>query len=364
MKKILLCINLHNTIAVLSSVLIFSLLYNCSKENEISPHHNIDKVEFNSKDVKTMNPGSDPVFINYVEDDNGLYRTIAPAPTATWERFMYVDNTDTIYRNAQGKNTFSKYLKTYGFTGVYLYSTNSILSSSSNYVSMASFLKQLSDSGITYRAVVKDKGTDYASGGSVTVYNNSQSDPAKKINRANLELEWWNNITPWLNWNAINQQVAAGTIADNDFYEGWYLNMGLTKDTIAARDQVLYSDRILLHCYQKGIPTYSYANAQSTGATCGRLDCIAKGARQANKKIDLYIIISSENTAWGAANTFSGPALASAYVGGATNPFLYIEQQAYNNINVNMTAFQKQWINFKGFVWFTKSYCYRAVPPR
>ena len=107
---------------------------------------------------------------------------------------------------------------------------------------------------------------------------------------------------------------------------------------------------------------YSYANAKSSGATAGRLDIIAKGAKQANKVIDLFIIISAEQKIWGANNDFTGAALAAA--SNQLNPFEYIETQAYNNIYGSMTAFQKQWINFKGFVWFTKRYCYKAIPPQ
>ena len=205
--------------------------------------------------------------------------------------------------------------------------------------------------------------SSFNSTGDITRYNNSQTDPSKRINRANLELEWWNGASSWSTWNTTNQQIANGTIPDNDFYEGWYKNLGSTIDTVAAREQIRFSDRILLHCYQNGIPTYSYANARSTGATAGRLDIIAKGARQANKRIDLYIIISAENTAWGASNNFSGQVLQNAYLSGQSNPYLFIETQAFNNIYNSMTSFQKQWINFKGFVWFTKRYCYRAVPP-
>lgn len=338
----------------------------CEKTNEIEVYSEKSVVPavavYTLDDDKMMDPGPDPEFIN--EPEKPKNRRGFTATIDSWERMMYIDKTDTFYTSAKGKNTFSKYLKTYNFKGIYLYSTSTILASTANYSGFSAFLKQLSDSGIIYRAVSNGSSTTFTPTGNVSKYNSSQTDPTKKINVANLELEWWNNVTPWLTWNATNQQVAAGTVTINDFYEGWYLNMGLTIDTIAARDQVLYSDRILLHCYQKGVPTYSYANAQSTGATCGRLDCIAKGARQANKKIDLYFIISSENTAWGASNTFSGPVLASAYVGGAANPYQYIEQQAYNNIVLSMTAFQKQWINFKGFVWFTKRYCYAAVPPK
>lgn len=282
--------------------------------------------------------------------------------SVSWERYMYIDKTDTIYGNDTASKRLARYLKKYQFNGVYLYSTSGIVSSSSNYLKFSNFLKTLNDSGIVFRGVVSGSATTFQSGGGISNYNNSQTDVTKKINRANLELEWWNGACTWSVWDTTNSKISRATIPDNDFYEGWYKNMGSTIDTIAAKDQVIYSDRILLHCYQNGIPTYSYANAKSTGATGGRLDIIAKGARQVNKRIDLYIIISAENTAWGANNTFTGPALAAA--SNQPNPFLYIEQQAYNNIYNNMTTFQKQWINFKGFVWFTKRYCYYAIPPQ
>jgi hypothetical protein len=348
-------------------LLVFLTTITCSKTDE-SPK--IIQEEINSSvvyDDTLMDPGPDPEFVsveNRINVENLSARVIGVNTINTWERYMYIDKTDTIYNSISASRRLSGYLKKYGFKGVYLYSTSAIVSSTSNYSNFSRFVKTLSDSGIVYRGVASGSATTFKSGGGISNYNNSQSDATKKINRANLELEWWNNVTTWDNWNSINQQISLATITDNDFYEGWYKNMGSTIDTVAARDQVRFSDRVLLHCYQNGIPTYSYANAQSTGATGGRLDIIAKGARQVGRKIDLYIIISSENTAWGASNTFTGPALANAYLSGQANPYLFIENQAYNNIFNNMTTFQKQWINLKGFVWFTKRYCYKAVPPR
>lgn len=327
---------LNMSIRVLLLALILSLYVGCSKDESILPK---------SSAMLRIDPTSN------------IPKEIL------WERYMYIDKTDTIYSNTLSTKRLAGYLKRYGFTGVYFYSTSSILSSSSNYTNFSLFLKTLNDSGIVYKAAVKGSSSSFNSTGDVTRYNNAQTDPSKRINRANLELEWWNGASSWLTWNTTNQQVAVGSIIDNDFYEGWYKNLGSTIDTIAARDQVRFSDRILLHCYQNGIPTYSYANARSTGATAGRLDIIAKGARQANKQIDLYIIISAENTIWGASNNFSGQVLQNAYLSGQSNPYLFIETQAFNNIYNSMTSFQKQWINFKGFVWFTKRYCYRAVPP-
>lgn len=342
-------------------VIIFLSIFNCNTSDDITQRDMETTVSALSDD-QPMNPGPDPEFVP--QEEISLYRTIEPIASITpsWTRMMYVDKTDTFYSNTIGRQVFATYLQKYGFTGVYLYSTSGIVSSSSNYTKFGDFLKVLSDKGITSRAVTSGGSTTFQTSGEVSKFNSSQTDPLRRINVANLELEWWNGATTWATWNTTNQQVSFGTIPINDFYEGWYKNLGTIIDSVAAYDQVRYSDRILLHCYQLGIPTYSYANAQSTGATAGRLDLIAKGARRANKKVDLYIIISAENTAWGASYTFTGPALAQAYTMGAANPYLYIEQQTYNNIVTNMTAFQNQWINFKGFVWFTKRYCYVAVP--
>lgn len=359
--------NLHFfLISVIVTFLLFTTV-NCTKVEDHSQNNLQQSLPSTTLfDDTLMNPGPDPEFV--ISDkkpttENYVARITPLVVATTWERYMYIDKTDTIYSSTYASKRLAGYLKKYGFKGVYLYSTSGIVSSRSNYTNFSNFLKTLSDSGIIYRGVASGSATTFRTSGAIANYNLAQSDANKKVNRANLELEWWNGVTTWDNWNLINQQISSSTILDNDFYEGWYKNMGYTIDTIASKNQVRYSDRILLHCYQNGIPTYSYANAQSSGSTGGRLDIIAKGARQVGRKIDLFIIISSENTAWGASNTFTGPALANAYISGQSNPYLFIENQAYNNIFGNMTAFQKEWINFKGFVWFTKRYCYRAVPP-
>jgi len=353
----------RDTILIVLQLIITLFLVTCTKNDDTSQIDIKNKLDNVLSDDKIMTPGPDPIFIDY-SDESQNYKLGNPlAIDNSWSRYMYIDKTDTIYRNTASIQRLGGYLKKYGFSGVYFYSTSGIVSSTSNYPTFSTFMKTLNDNGVIYRGVASGSATTFRSSGNITKYNQSQSDVSKKINRSNLELEWWNGVTTWSNWNSVNQSVSTGTIPDNDFYEGWYKNLGSTIDTIAARDQVIYSDRILLHCYQNGYPTYSYANARSTGATGGRLDIIAKGARLANKKIDLFIIISAEKKSWGASNDFSGQVLQNAYLSGQPNPFLYVETQAYNSIFNNMTAFQKEWINFKGFVWFTKRYCYYAVPP-
>lgn len=346
------------------SMLVFLIIgVQCNKSEDFAQTDIENTVSQTGSDDRMMNPGPDPEFVNQPVGHGNMMKAVPLASEIVWERYMYIDKTDTIYANQTASRRLGGYLKKYGFTGVYLYSTSGIVRSSSNFANFATFLRTLSDSGIAYRAVTSGSSSAFENTGAVSAYNNSRSNLSEKVNRANLELEWWNGASTWLAWNTTNQKISISSIPDNDFYEGWYKNLGTTIDTVAAKDQVRYSDRILLHCYQQGVPTYSYANAQSAGATAGRLDIIAKGARQMNRKIDVYIIISSENTAWGADYTFSGPALANAYITGQSNPYWFIESQAYNSISGGMTAFQKQWINLKGFVWFTKRYCYRAVPP-
>jgi hypothetical protein len=354
-------------IATLMVVIVFSLTM-CTKnddfvQKDIESTMNQNGILNEFLPDVLMDPGVNPEFINYNQMSQSL-RTIDPPQIMlpTWSRYMYLDRTDTIYENEIATKRFAGYLKKYGFSGVYMYDTRGIVAYTSKYQNFSNFLKILNDSGVVYKASVLSTVTEFLPSGNVTRYNNSQTDPTRRINRANLELEWWNGESTWSTWISRQRQIANGTPMSNDFYEGWYLNLGGVVDSVAAKEQVLYSDRILLHCYEPNIPTYAYANARPSSNTAGRLDLIAKGARQAKKKIDLFIIISAENTAWGASNTFTGPNLAAAI--NQPNPYEYIESQAVINIYNRMTPFQKEWINFKGFVWFTKRYCYSAIPPR
>lgn len=362
-------------IIILAGFVFFLMMsaFRCNKldDNLNQLELNNDTATINYAPAEVMHPGNDPIFEGYdLNSDPQLYGVDFSdsryggynSLTASWTRYMYVDKTDTIYNVTSARNRFSNYLKKYGFTGVYLYDTRAILTNSANFTNFSNFLNQLNDSGVVVRAVNKDAASDFLVGGKVSNYNNTQTLASRKINRSNLELEWWNNVTTWSNWISIVQQMNSSTVPDNDFYEGWYTNLGGVIDSVASKLQVQYSDRILEHVYVNGIPTYGYANAISTGASSGRLDLIAKGARQNNRKIDLYIIISAEKKSFGAANDFSGGVLQAANT--QSNPFLYIENQAYTNIYGSMTAFQKQWINFKGFVWFDKRWCYSAVVPK
>lgn len=277
------------------------------------------------------------------------------ANITTWERYLYVDSTQGIYKNTAEKAKLLKYAKKYGFTGFYFYDLSSILGSSSNDGNMSSFLKQCADSGIVIRSAVSGSSSSFVTG-RVKRYQGTQTDPKKKFTRYNYENEWWNGATTFSNWISEMGQIA-NTGADNDFYQGWYKNLGSTPDTIASKLQLLNTDRILHHVYVNGYPTYNYANAS------GRLDVIAKGQRQidSTKQASVVFIASAEKKSIGAANDFSGAVLAANAT--KANPFYEVEKVFIADLNSHMTAFQKKYIKVVGIIWFDRKWVYRCVTP-
>lgn len=312
--------------------MLFNSLFSCQKEQEVVPKDTMSYARHIAKPAQII---------------------------TTWERYLYVDSTKGIYKNPTEIAKLLKYAKKYNFTGFYFYDLNGIVSSPANDAALGSFLKQCSDSGITVRAAIGGTKNTFVSGNTKR-FQNTQTDPKKKFTRYNLEWEWWNNVVTFPVW--LNDLTAiAGTTSDNDFYQGWYKNLAGVPDTIAARDQLLNSDRILHHVYVNGYPTYNYANAS------GRLDVIAKGARQISTmrgttfKAKIALIISDEKKSIGAANDFSGGVL----IANATqpNPFKAVEQVLINDFNSKLTAFQKQYIDVVAVIHFDRKWVYRCIPP-
>lgn len=313
-------------------VSLFNSLFSCSKESDILPK------------------------------DSTVYSKSIAMPIqniTTWERWLYVDSTQGIYKNTTEKAKLLKYAKKYGFTGFYFYDLNGIVSSSSNDAALAGFLKQCADSGITVRAAIGGSKNTFVSGNTKR-FQNSQTDPKRKFTRYNLEEEWWNNVVTFPTW-LVDLKGIAGVTSDNDFYQGWYKNLAGVPDTLAAAQQILNSDRILHHVYVNGYPTYNYANAS------GRLDVIAKGARQVSvatgvpTKAKLALIISDEKKSIGAANDFSGGVLIAN--ASQSNPFKAVEQVLINDFNNKLTAFQKQYIDVVAIIHFDRKWVYRCIPP-
>lgn len=311
--------------------MLFNSLFSCQKEQDVVPK---DTTSYTKSIAKPL------------------------AAITTWERWLYVDSTQGIYKSATQKAKLLRYAKKYGFTGFYFYDLSGIVASSSNDAALASFLKQCADSGITKRAAVGGSKNTFVSGG-VKRFQNTQTDPKKKFTIYNLEKEWWNGVATFPAWLTDLSSIA-GVTPDNDFYQGWYKNLAGVPDTVAAMNQLLNSDRILHHVYVNGYPTYNYANAS------GRLDVIAKGARQVSTlrgtafKAQIALIISDEKKSIGAANDFSGGVLIAN--ASQPNPFKAVEQVLINDFNAKMTPFQKQYIDVIAVIHFDRKWVFRCIP--
>jgi hypothetical protein len=279
-----------------------------------------------------------------------------------FNRILYISRSDTIYNNTSARNRLCSYLKKYGFNGVYLYDTQKYLPTQSNWINFSNFIKQLSDSGIVIRGITFGNSNYFLT--TVKSYNNSQSDTSKKINHFHLENEYWNygtntDAVPYSTWiNYLGSLKSSGV--SNNFYMGYFKKLNVI-DSIAAKDMLNNSKNIDEHVYVNGIPTYNFANNDSTTSSGGRLSIIARGGRQRNTPAQVEWIISLEDKAAGAKYTFSGPIVKANNF--RTNPFDWIEQQSYNNIYGGMSSFQKQWIKPIGFVYYNLRWAYSSVPP-
>ena len=120
-----------------------------------------------------------------IKKDTTTYNRAIAGPVqiiTTWDRYLYVDSTQGIYKNQAERVKLLKYAKKYGFTGFYFYDLSGIVASSSNDAALAAFLKQCSDSGIVIRAAVGGSKTTFTSGG-VKRFQSTQTNPSKKFTR-------------------------------------------------------------------------------------------------------------------------------------------------------------------------------------
>lgn len=297
--------------------------------------------------IQTQCPLVDTVAIRkgYIKD---TATSVIITPTLGYDRWLYVDKTDTIYNNITSRNRLASYLKKNHFNGVLNYSTNSILASSANYANLQAYNKVLSDSGIVTRAAVLGSGN-------TTNFNNfynSTPDITKKFNVINLESEWWNGATSFANW--LTQMESIYTYCkskglESNFYEGWYLNLGTgVTDSAAAYKQMLISHQIAVHDYENNRVSYSYL--------APRLIPMAKAAKARNQgKEKIKIIISAEQKQWGANNDFAGLLLMQKGFDG-------VEKLVIDDFNKNASQEVKDWIDITGFIWFMKRYVWQAVP--
>ncbi len=308
------------------AVLIFTI-FSCNKTEieDIKPQETVK--------VQSLLSSPGPV--------NAVYPTV---------RGIYLDKTDTIYNNPTGRAVFAKYCKDNKFIEVDFYSIAGIMASSSKYPNMAQFNKELKNAGVVKRFPVMGSSstTNFANFRAYT------TDSTKRFNGLNFELEFWNNASTAATWTTSLD--ALNTYADskspdlnNTFYMGWFKNLGTYTDSSLARKMLDESDWIDLHIYQDNKASYSYSRS--------RLEAVAKAAKAKGVLAHVHPIISTEQISYGAQNDFQGNLLAlKGYAG--------IEKMYIDDYNLNASTDVKTWIRIDYFKYFTKRYCYQAIPPK
>ncbi len=283
---------------------------------------------------------------------NQAFSTFSSGPVnATYPtyRSIYLDHSDTIYNNVQGRNAFARYCLNNKFDEVHMYHVSNILQSSSKFPNLATFITLLKNNGVTkVEAVLSTSNT-----GDFQDYRNYTTSSIQDFTGINLELEYWNGATSFNTWintlNTINNYCDSKSPDLNcSFYQGWYKNMGGLTDSAVARQQILLSNWVDNHDYQDGKVSYTYG--------VSRYEALAKAAQALGVIVTVNPIFSVEETAWGASYDFQGNLLKSL-------GYAAMEKQFIDNYNANASTRVKTWLRIGKCKYFMKRYCYKAVAP-
>lgn len=269
-------------------------------------------------------------------DSLKVEKLLSAMPSQAFDRILYLDKFDTIFNDTTKVLRLAKKMQLNHFNGFYAYKAN-IFKTRANFPKIEAAMKIFTRYGINIKGVVIG-GSDVSG---IDAYNTWQSNPALKVNNINKELEWWNGASTFSQW--ITEETSISNYGNNKgipngFYMGWYLNLGGLTDSAAAAKQIACSDYFDLHDYQNNTVSYGY--------TASRWLAIAKAA---NTPIDGGVIISLEQTAWGAGNNFQGNLAKSIGYDG-------IETRYINDFNSKAPAIVKAKIKIKRFVYFDKEY--------
>jgi len=206
---------------------------------------------------------------------------------------MYIDGANTIIGNTTKENALINYAVNKGINSFAFYGLKSVISSSSNYSKVASFLSRCNQSGITnfvyvvvyYPGSVNGLDTTY-----IRKYNNSRSSTSEKFDGVNLEWEFWNGATTWTTYlstlkSYYNWTRKVSPNLCNEVYFGWFNNPSTIPQTMAD-ELVTYCDRILLHDYRTA-PQVSYMES--------RMDYLGLAAIDQSKTKKIIVLFSAES---------------------------------------------------------------------
>ncbi len=201
---------------------------------------------------------------------------------------MYVSNFDTICGNPVSENSLLLWCRLHHINALSLYGLGTILSSTSNYATLAAFIKKAKQQyGIKQIAAVRGSATNVI--GQTASYNTSRADTTERFNYMHLELEWWNNACTYSNYlsqlGTIKQWgLSQSTKVYTEEYMGWFKNP-TGQDSTMASGLIINSHRIFVHDYVT-TPNFSYMKA--------RLDYIGRAAKALNKTAEVIVIFSAQ----------------------------------------------------------------------
>jgi hypothetical protein len=282
--------------------------------------------------------------------------TVSPTTIPPIMKAVYINSFDTICGIAAEEDILLNWCKKYSINTMYLYSLNTVLSTTTKYTALSNFINKAKAAGITkffgFRSSESSNiGTGTSSNKS---YNASQS--TNKINYS-FEDEFWNydseTGTPpgadangnstWSVWLPQQQNIYATAKSQglsSDFYIGHVRDLidNTPTETIAA-GLVSYTDRIHISCYISSSSMDTVDGAFNNIKT--RLEQLGSAALLLNKKIDVVVIFSAVST--DSYNYFLSNSFQKAYdkVVSSFNNTYFVGKGGINLVGWNVYGYQQ-----------------------
>jgi hypothetical protein len=200
---------------------------------------------------------------------------------------LYIDSSSYILGDANQEEALLNWCKQHEINTLSFYDLRRVMTTGKA-GHLASFLRRarLNYGILETTAVVGSEAfiTSY-----LDTFNRSKVDTLQRFTTVNLEKEWWNgdgtfkkyisSLSKLKQWSSLQQPVVK-----TEEYIGWFLNPS-GKEHYMANELVKYSDRILVHDYQR-TPSFGYVQS--------RLDYIGRAAKAQGKVFPVVIIFSAE----------------------------------------------------------------------
>lgn len=289
-------------------------------------------------------------------ETGSLRRSSPTTPSVDLYSGLYVDRLSSILGIASKEDSLIIWAKINGFNTFSFYDLNTVLKTSSLREKLPSFIGKCKSEGIRVTGICGGESSLTR----MHTYNISQSDPNKRFDAYNLELEWWNGAASFSTYSSVlrKMQGLAKSIRPEvtvEVYIGWLKPDEAKK--AQADTLVKYCDRILVHDYRTS-PSFSYMKS--------RLEIIGESAQKIGKVQSIMTIFSAEKKSWGASNDFMGNYY---WIYGLDKSFndSYVElisqyKSYFETPPMSPSTLPKFWYSMDGYQIFTRRYSIIARP--